>query len=134
MLRCFRAAAATLDEPRLHALLQLALLPAVAFSAPSAAAVLGFNVAHASTRAVLRAMVASGFLEVRSEDCFCSKSLSGALGATWKQHHNCGLQLWVVAGMRAHVSEALINAGAGWRRGGVAHECMCPRGRRQASG
>ena len=80
-LRCFRAAAAALDEPRLHALLQLALLPAAAFAAPSAAVVLGFGVANARTRAVLRAMAASGFLEVRAEVCSCSRPPSVALRA-----------------------------------------------------
>ena len=71
-----------LDEPHLHALLQLALLPAAAFAAPSAAAVLGCDTAHTRTRAVLRAMAASGFLEVSMQVFSYSRSLNVALRAT----------------------------------------------------
>ena len=81
-IRCFCAAVAALGEHGLHALLQLALLPAVAFAAPAAAALLGCDAAPARARAALQALAASGFLEVRAEVCFaphCVRPLMAAL-------------------------------------------------------
>lgn len=122
-LRCFRAAAAALGEPRLHALLQLALLPAAAFAAPAAAAVLGCDAAHARYRAVLRALSASGFLEVRAEVCFCNVTRR----ADVKRHHDlsnsCGcLQACTLVCLRHGATQALDGAEETWRMNACVRE------------
>ena len=114
-LRCFRAAAAALAEPHLHALLQLALLPA-AFAAPAASAVLGLDAAPAPVRAVLRALAASSFLEVYAQICcaLCcvtnpESSLEAALfSCCLTVLHSCGRQ-------RHETTQAMDGNGEMWR-------------------